>query len=352
MSDNNAQTPEVVPSIRITNLTKQYPRAAAPSVSDLSLVCYPKEIVGLLGHNGAGKSTTLKCLTGMLPFNSGSIEINGFDIKSSPVKAKYTFGYVSDKHDVFVKMTGIQYVNFMADAYGVSKDERKERLFELDEIFALGDHLKEPISNYSHGMRQKVCMLASLIHKPKLWILDEPMIGLDPATSEKVSSFMKEYAAKGNCILFSSHNISSVRKICDRAVIINKGVKIDDIDFADFALSGDELEEYFLTRTAAAASRGEIVGCSSHSGNNENPDRELVTAEAVAGAAAVANCSEIVGCSSHSGNNENPDQELVTAEAVAGAAAVASCGDIVGCSSQSNDNDNSEQELENSEVAE
>jgi len=346
MSDNNEQTQKAVPSIKITNLTKQYPRAAAPSVSDLSLVCYPKEIVGLLGHNGAGKSTTLKCLTGMLPFNSGSIEINGFDIKTSPVKAKYTFGYVSDKHDVFVKMTGIQYVNFMADAYGVGKDERKERLAQLDEIFTLGERLKEPISNYSHGMRQKVCMLASLIHKPKLWILDEPMIGLDPATSEKVSTFMKEYAAKGNCILFSSHNINSVRRICDRAVIINKGVKIDDINFADFALSGDELEEYFLARTVAAsavANCGDIVNCNSQSSNNENFNQELVTTETA------ASRGDIAGCNSQSSNNENPDKEAVTAEI---AAAAASRGDIVGCNSQSSDNENPDKEAVTAEVDE
>lgn len=240
-----------IPVIEITELVKQYPSADAPAVDRFSLVCYPGEIVGLLGHNGAGKSTTLKCLTGMLPFTSGSIKINGFDIKTSPVKAKFTFGFVSDKHDVFVKMTGIQYVNFMADAYGVSKSERAARLGELEEVFCLGDRLNEPISTYSHGMRQKVCMMGSLIHRPKLWILDEPMIGLDPLTSSKVSEFMRQYADEGNCILFSSHNINSVQKICKRAVIINKGKKIDDFRFDEISLSGDELEDYFLARTSA-----------------------------------------------------------------------------------------------------
>ncbi|MCM1306348.1 MAG: ABC transporter ATP-binding protein [Bacteroides sp.] len=243
---------EVENVIEIKNLVKQYPSATSPAVNDFTLDCCEGEIVGLLGHNGAGKSTTLKCLTGILPFTSGEIRINGYDIKTSPIKAKASFGFVSDKHDVFVKMTGIQYVNFMADAYGISKSERAARLGELESVFSLGDKIFEPISNYSHGMRQKICMLASLIHRPKLWILDEPMIGLDPHTAASVADFMKEYAKEGNCILFSSHNVNSVQRICERAVIINNGIKTDDFRFDDFNLKGEELEDYFLSRTAAS----------------------------------------------------------------------------------------------------
>lgn len=237
------------PVIEIVKLVKQYPSADKPAVKDFSLTCYGGEIVGLLGHNGAGKSTTLKCLTGMLPFTSGKIKINGYNLKSSPVKAKFTFGFVSDKHDVFVKMTGMQYINFMADAYDVGKAERERNLRELEELFHLGDKLGDPISTYSHGMRQKVCMMGSLIHRPKLWILDEPMIGLDPLTSSKVYAYMKDYAAAGGCILFSSHNVNSVRKVCTRAVIINDGKLIDDVNFAGCDLVGEDLEEYFLSRT-------------------------------------------------------------------------------------------------------
>ncbi len=244
---------EKTPTIEISNLVKQYPQTAAPSVNDFSLTCREGEIVGLLGHNGAGKSTTLKCVTGILPFNSGSIKICGYDIKSAPVKAKLCFGYVSDKHDVFVKMTGLQYINFMADAYGVNKSDCLQRLEELDGLFSLGERLNEPISNYSHGMRQKVCMMGSLIHRPKLWILDEPMIGLDPHTSSKVSGFMRDYADGGNTIIFSSHNVGSVQKICDRAVIINKGVKTDDFRLADFHAEKGDLEDYFLSRAAEDA---------------------------------------------------------------------------------------------------
>ncbi len=238
------------PSLIIENLCKQYPSAKRKAVDDLSISCYPGEIVGLLGHNGAGKSTTLKCVTGILPYSSGSITINGFDIAKEPVKAKRTFGYVSDKHDVFVKLTGIQYINFMANAYGVSVVDRRSRLQKLEEVFGLGDRLLDTINDYSHGMRQKICMMGSLIHNPALWILDEPMIGLDPATNARVCEFMKEYASEGNCILFSSHNINSVQKLCDRAVIIQDGVKTDDFYFDDFAHDHPDvnLEEYFLTR--------------------------------------------------------------------------------------------------------
>ncbi len=243
------------PTLKIEHLIKQYPSSPSIAVNDLSMECNPGEIVGLLGHNGAGKSTTLKCITGVLPYSTGSIIINGYDIKQNPVKAKYTFGFVSDKHDVFVKLTGVQYLNFMADAYGVSANDRKARLASLDEIFQFGDRLYDTISDYSHGMRQKICMMGSLIHQPSLWILDEPMIGLDPITTARVSDYMKEYAKAGNCILFSSHNINSVQKLCDRVIIIQNGIKTDDFVVKDFAKEHPDvdLEQYFLTRTTKDA---------------------------------------------------------------------------------------------------
>lgn len=155
MHNNPDSNQELTPSLQIENLVKQYPSSQTVAVNDLSCVCYPGEIIGLLGHNGAGKSTTLKCLTGILPFTSGKIVINGYDITKEPVKAKYTFGFVSDKHDVFVKLTGMQYIDFMASAYGVDAKTKKERFAELDEIFDFGDRIFDPISDYSHGMRQK-----------------------------------------------------------------------------------------------------------------------------------------------------------------------------------------------------
>lgn len=258
MNDNNQKQPsrlarkkQEAPAIEIKNLGKKYPSSDVYAVKDFNMTVNPGEIVGLLGHNGAGKSTTLKCLTGMLPFGEGSIKINGFNIKTEPVRAKSTFGFVSDRHDVFVKMTGLEYLAFMADAYGVDEKTRLRRIEYLDKVFPLGDRLMDPISDYSHGMRQKICMMGSVIHRPKLWILDEPMIGLDPLTSAKVAAFMKEYAANGNAILFSSHNINSVEKICKRAVIIQGGQKTDDFVIRDFVAQnpGVDLENYFLQKT-------------------------------------------------------------------------------------------------------
>ena len=258
MNDNNQKQPsrlarkkQEVPAIEIKNLGKKYPSSDVYAVKDFNMTVNPGEIVGLLGHNGAGKSTTLKCLTGMLPFGEGSIKINGFNIKTEPVRAKSTFGFVSDRHDVFVKMTGLEYLAFMADAYGVDEKTRLHRIEYLDKVFPLGDRLLDPISDYSHGMRQKICMMSSVIHRPKLWILDEPMIGLDPLTSAKVAAFMKEYALNGNAILFSSHNINSVEKICKRAVIIQGRQKTDDFVIRDLVAQnpGVDLENYFLQKT-------------------------------------------------------------------------------------------------------
>ena len=238
-------------SIIINNLSKRYKANSTLAVNNLSLHCNLGEIVGLLGHNGAGKSTTLKCLTGILPFNEGEIIINGFNIHKDAVKAKQTFGFVSDRHDVFVKMTGNQYLAFMANSYGVSKENRIERIKELDEIFELGDRLNDTISDYSFGMRQKICMMGSIIHKPKLWILDEPLGGLDPSTADKVADYMLSYAKEGNCILFSSHNINSVQKICSKIIIMHQGIKTDDFLLQDFIKNNPNinLEEYFLSHT-------------------------------------------------------------------------------------------------------
>ena len=240
-----------VPIIKIENLCKKYSKAGKFAVQDFSLECFEGEIVGLLGHNGAGKSTTLKCLTGIIPATSGKIEVLGFNIEKDAVQAKLNFGFVSDKHDVFVRMTGQEYLNFIADAYGVSEQARKKRYDELETVFRMGDRIFDMISDYSHGMRQKICMMGSLIHNPKLWILDEPMIGLDPLTSSRVQEFMKNYAKQGNCILFSSHNIASVQKLCSRAVIIANSKKIDEIDIADFTQkhTDSDLEKYFLQLT-------------------------------------------------------------------------------------------------------
>lgn len=227
---------------------KKYSKKADYAIENVTFSCHEGEIVGLLGHNGAGKSTTLKCLEGMLPFEKGSISISGYDIKKEPVKAKMNMGFVTDNHAVFVKMTGIQYVSFMADVYKVSTKLRKERLDALEQVFQLGDAINNLVSSYSHGMRQKICMMASLIHAPKLWILDEPMTGLDPRTMRAVQDFMRGYAKAGNCIIFSSHALNTVAKLCDRVVLIRKGKQISDINVKEIIARDPyfDFEEYFL----------------------------------------------------------------------------------------------------------
>lgn len=236
--------------VKIDNLSKKYPRAKDYAVKNVSFVCRRGEIVGLLGVNGAGKSTTLKCLTGILPFKEGEITVLGHSVKGDGMKAKQKFGFVTDNHAVFVKMTGLEYVAFMADIYGVPADVRDKRLEELQKCFMLGDKIANLISSYSHGMKQKICMMGSLIHNPELWVLDEPMLGLDPRTMNAVSQFMKDYAAQGNTILFSTHNLDAVRRICDRAIVIRGGVVEADLVVDD--LRDNQLSEYFLQEEAEA----------------------------------------------------------------------------------------------------
>ncbi len=235
--------------LRIRGLYKKYAKNADWAVKNVSFNCYAGEIVGLLGHNGAGKSTTLKCLEGMLPYERGEISICGYDIKRQPMDAKRNMGFVTDNHAVFLKMTGIQYVTFMADVYKVPEDLRVRRLAQLESVFQLGDAINNLVSSYSHGMRQKVCMMGSLIHHPKLWILDEPMTGLDPRTMRAVQDFMRKYASMGNSIIFSSHALNTVAHLCDRVVLIRKGKQINDINVKHIIAMNPnfDFEEYFLS---------------------------------------------------------------------------------------------------------
>ena len=234
-----------VPAVRVAGLKKKYPRAAEYAVGGISFEVQRGEIVGLLGHNGAGKSTTLKCLTGMLPYREGEISIFGNPVKGDATAAKMCFGFVTDDHAVFSKMTGLEYIAFMADVYGVPKDVRESRVEELQKCFNLGDKIDNLISSYSHGMKQKICMMSSLIHDPALWILDEPMLGLDPTTMNAVSEFMRAYAEKGGAVLFSTHNLDAVRRICDRAMVIRGGLIEADMSVKGIG-DGELLERFFL----------------------------------------------------------------------------------------------------------
>ncbi len=209
--------------LEITHLYKKYLNSERFAVEDLNLTLKGGEIFGFLGKNGAGKSTTIKCLTGIYPYNSGSILICGYDVQKDPIRAKLNLGYVPDDHSVYEKMTGREYVNYIADLYKVSKRDRDERMDKFVRAFRLTKAVDSQIKSYSHGMKQKICIIGALIHNPKLWVLDEPMMGLDPQSMVEILKRMREHCAEGNTIFFSSHNLDLVAKICDRAAIINDG---------------------------------------------------------------------------------------------------------------------------------
>ncbi len=234
--------------VQITDLCKKYKGADKFAITNINMECRAGEIVGLLGKNGAGKSTTIKCLTGYFPFDSGEIKICGHDIRTEGVAAKQNLGYVSDTRAMFDKMTGTEYVNFVADLHRTPLKQREERIAEMQKVFHLGEKIDELIASYSHGMRQKICIMASLIHRPKLWLLDEPLTGLDPQTSKALREYMQVYKQQGNAVLYSSHNLDAVEKTCDRAYIINNGKLVSSIDIAKFKKKNPEksLEDAFI----------------------------------------------------------------------------------------------------------
>ena len=239
--------------IEIKGLCKRYTAKSDYTIKDINIVGNEGEIIGILGHNGAGKSTTIKCITGMHPYEEGSIFIGGYNLATDAIRAKRNFGYVSDEHVLFEKMTGFELINCMADIYKVSAVDRKARVDRFQQLFALGDSIYNPIASYSHGMKQKIAFMSALIHNPKVFILDEPMVGLDPYTASQVKVFFKEHAAAGNLVLFSSHNLDVVEKLCNRVYIIDQGRILEEIDIAEFKKTGKDFEEYFLSITQRVA---------------------------------------------------------------------------------------------------
>lgn len=194
------------------------------SVDSLNFSVQDGEIFGFLGPNGAGKTTTIKMLTGMLDIDvGGDILIDGKSIKSNPLEAKKQFGYIPDSPDMFLKLKGIEYLNFIADVYEISKEDRKERIENLAKKFKIYDDLDSRMESYSHGMRQKLMIISVLLHNPKNWILDEPMTGLDPKSAFDLKEMMKVHAKNGNTVFFSTHVLEVAEKLCDRIGIINKG---------------------------------------------------------------------------------------------------------------------------------
>jgi len=236
--------------LKISNLSKSYAGAKAMTIDNLSLELRPGEIFGFIGHNGAGKTTTIKTVAGILPFSSGSIEIAGYDINTDSHKAKMNFGYVSDNHIIYDKLTGREYVNFLANIYRVSVADRKARAESMLEMFGLKDNYDAPIKTYSHGMKQKIHIIGAMIHKPPLWILDEPMTGLDPQSNFELKKLMRNHCKDGNTVFFSTHILDVAEKLCDRIGIISKGKLVSVGTLDSIKQNKDEsLEEYFLGLT-------------------------------------------------------------------------------------------------------
>ena len=192
-------------------------------IKDLNLKIEDGEIFGFLGPNGAGKSTTIKMMTGVLDIDEGDILINGNSIKSNPIEAKKCFGYVPDNPDMFLKLKGIEYLNFMADMYEVELEERTQKIEKLTKLFEINDVLNDKIQSYSHGMRQKIVIIGSLLHDPNNWIIDEPMTGLDPKSTYELKQIMKKITTQNKCVFFSTHILDVAERLCDRIGIINKG---------------------------------------------------------------------------------------------------------------------------------
>ena len=227
------------------------------ATDDISFFIKPGEIVGFAGPNGAGKTTVIKMLTGILKPTSGTAIINGFDISKEPVKTKKSFAYIADNPDILIQLTGLEYLNFIADMYEVSEEYRKEKINTLAERFGMTDALNTQMREYSHGMRQKLMVISALIHNPPAWILDEPMTGLDPAAAFELKQMMREHAQAGNAVLFSTHVLEVAEQLCNRILIVNNGKIIEEgtLDYLKLNNPGMTLEEIFVKLTGKPETR-------------------------------------------------------------------------------------------------
>ncbi|HOD02280.1 MAG: ABC-type transporter ATP-binding protein EcsA [Firmicutes bacterium ADurb.Bin300] len=210
--------------LTIDNLTKIYGNKKA--VDALSIHINKGEIYGFIGHNGAGKTTTIKCCAGILNFDEGEIYVDGISIKENPIEVKKRIAYIPDNPEIYEFLSGIKYLNFIADIYGVSENERNTLINKYSDIFELTADLAKPISEYSHGMKQKLVVISALIHKPRLMLLDEPFVGLDPKASHTLKQLMKDICSSGGAIFFSTHVLEVAEKLCDKIAIIRNGALI------------------------------------------------------------------------------------------------------------------------------
>ena len=221
------------------------------ATDEVSFTVKAGEIVGFAGPNGAGKTTVIKMLTGILKPTSGTAVINGFDINKDPINAKRSFAYIADNPDILIQLSGLEYLNFIADMYEIPEDIRKEKIGTLSERFGMKDVLTTQMREYSHGMRQKLMVISALIHNPPAWILDEPMTGLDPTAAFELKQMMREHAKAGNAVLFSTHVLEVAEQLCDKILIINKGKIITEgtLEFLRLNNPGMTLEEIFVKLT-------------------------------------------------------------------------------------------------------
>lgn len=231
--------------LKINNLTKTYP-GSDKGVKSLNLNIKPGDLYAFIGHNGAGKTTALKCVCGIHSFQEGEISINGIDIKTDMLSAKREIAYIPDNPDLFEYLTGIQYLNFISDVFNLSADTRKLKIKKYADAFEITESLGDLISTYSHGMKQKLAIISALIHDPKLLILDEPFVGLDPKASLVLKDFMRELCKNGGAVFFSTHVLEVAEKLCNKVAIIKDGRLVASGEMSEIVKEGSSLESIFM----------------------------------------------------------------------------------------------------------
>lgn len=238
--------------LRLKNVTKTYAGGKVAAVSDLSLEVKAGEIFGFIGPNGAGKTTTIKMIAGILKPDRGIVTVCGIDMRSRPEEAKTEIGYVPDSADVYDRLSGLEYLNFIADVYGVGRTERAGRIEKYLTQFGLTSAAGEQIRSYSHGMKQKLMLTAALLHQPRLWLLDEPLVGLDPKAAHLLKEQMREHCDKGNAVFFSTHILEVAERLCDRIAVIDAGrvIASGTLDELRAGAQGSSLEDVFLRLTS------------------------------------------------------------------------------------------------------
>lgn len=231
--------------LKINYVTKHY-KGSNKGIEDISLHIAPGDIYAFIGHNGAGKTTTLKCVAGIHGYDAGEITINGIDISKEPIKSKKQFAYIPDNPDLYEYLTGIQYLSFIADIFGVSVEERESRIQTYADAFEITASLGDLIASYSHGMKQKLAIISALVHQPKLLILDEPFVGLDPKAAVILKDIMRKLCADGGAIFFSTHVLDVAEKLCNKVAIIKGGKLIASGSMEEIVKDGQSLEAIFM----------------------------------------------------------------------------------------------------------